>query len=117
MYKHLKPEKLELIRRQLIKKGYPGYWPEVSDFVRQEKNWTCEVCGRRHKDVVVNHRDGNKQNLDWDNLQVVCRGYNTSSGSCAPNKPFKCEDCGRPIRHRGYCLACNIEKRELTVST
>ncbi|NHJ15216.1 MAG: hypothetical protein EAX95_16155 [Candidatus Thorarchaeota archaeon] len=30
-----------------------------------------------------------------------------------PDKPYSCEVCGRPIRHRGRCMACNIiAKRE-----
>jgi len=111
MYRHLAPLKLELIRRQLVKKGYPPYWPELSDLVREEYNFTCAICGRRSTDTVVDHKDGNPANCNWSNLRVVCRGYNTSSGSCAPGKPFRCEGCDRPLRHRGYCLACNIGRK------
>ena len=24
---------------------------------------------------------------------------------------FNCEDCGRPIKHRGRCLSCNIKRK------
>jgi len=112
MYRHLAPAKLEMLRRQLIAKGYPVYWPELSDLVREEANFTCCICGRRStSDTVTDHKDGKPWNCNWDNLRVVCRGYNTG-GSCSPGKPFKCLGCGQPIRHRGYCLACNAERKE-----
>jgi hypothetical protein len=112
MYKHMEPAKLELIRKQLISKGYPSYWPELSDLVREEYDFTCAICGRRSTDCVTDHINGKPWDVRWENLRCVCKGYNTSNGKCAPNKPFNCEGCGRPIRHRGYCLACNMERRE-----
>lgn len=28
------------------------------------------------------------------------------------DKPYNCEECGRPIRHRGKCMGCNIKNKK-----
>jgi len=111
MYKNFAPDKLERVRKTLVKKGYPYWWPEVSDWIKTERGMVCEVCGLYSRDVVVHHIDGDKQNCTWENLLVVCPNYN-KTGDCAAGKPYQCPGCGRPIRHRGYCMACNIERKE-----
>lgn len=56
---------------------YPEDWPSISERVRTEKSWTCEVCGvcleKRRQYCQVHHINGVRQECGDDNLQVLCR--------------------------------------------
>jgi len=71
-YRYMDKTELERIRQQLVAGGYPLYWPELSDLMKEEKDYTCEICGVQMLGVLVHHKDWNPSNCDLDNLQVLC---------------------------------------------
>ncbi len=119
-YKDMDKLQLEEIRAGLVSRGYAPYWPELSDWAREWKNYTCERCGNRAHQV--HHRDGNPSNNILSNLAVLCAKcasvYHVVMEAGHPEtkeskvvKNYNCEGCGRPIAHRGYCLVCNIRHK------
>jgi hypothetical protein len=53
---------------------YTSDWDEVSRRIRQEKNYTCEQCGRRdERHMDVHHINGIKYDNAPNNLMVLCR--------------------------------------------
>ncbi len=53
-----------------------GYSPNqriISERFRRGKNFTCEVCGAKDQQTHMHHKDGDKRNNQFDNLQCLCR--------------------------------------------
>ena len=73
--------RLEAIRRPAFKKSPPElfkdspYWRKLSDWMREEKQWTCEKCGinleKRRSDLHVHHIFGRGFNSP-QHLKVLC---------------------------------------------
>lgn len=58
---------------------YPEEWDNIlREFIREIYNRTCQLCGDHEEQVGhrldVHHLDGDKENLEWDNLAPLCRG-------------------------------------------
>ena len=58
----------------------------------------CEICGST-KSIDVHHKDGNYQNNEPSNLQVVCRSCHMKLHRPKPT----CKICGKPVKGHGYC--------------
>ncbi|OQA67577.1 MAG: hypothetical protein BWY36_00680 [Candidatus Diapherotrites archaeon ADurb.Bin253] len=59
---------------------------------------------------MINEETSINELYDKIDQKVSSVKNNVSEGE---TKEFFCESCGRPIRHRGNCMACNIiAKRE-----
>lgn len=67
------PDKTDLTAKTNI---YPPDWNKISRKTKQEKYYTCEMCGKNMvnnmTDLHVHHIDGNKANNARSNLQVLC---------------------------------------------
>lgn len=61
----------------VLPSGYPRNWKEISEGIRQRRNYTCEKCGVRlsgHASLLdVHHLDGDKQNVQDSNLRCLCK--------------------------------------------
>ena len=61
--------------------GYPEAWSKSLKLdVKDRDNWTCQDCGVKQNDLTkekkwlgVHHLDGNKKNVEKDNLITLCR--------------------------------------------
>ena len=67
-----------------LKNGYPKNWHDIALQKKLEKNYTCEVCKKKatYKTaylIQVHHIDGNKQNCNSWNLQVLCDRCHTAA--------------------------------------
>ena len=55
---------------------YPADWPQISYRVRNERNWTCEQCGKNliknKRALHVHHINGVKSDCRDSNLKVLC---------------------------------------------
>jgi hypothetical protein len=57
--------------------GYPPNWSEISQALRERRNWRCESCkldlaGNRHL-LDTHHANGNKADNEDDNLKALCK--------------------------------------------
>lgn len=43
----------------------------------------------------------------------LARVFLNSEDKKLPEKEYKCQVCGRPIRHKGNCLGCNIKNKKI----
>ena len=78
----------------------------------------CEVCGITEwqgKLIVcqLHHKDGNNQNNNLDNLQILCPNCHSQTESyCGQankdNTIYYCKDCGRKVNKGSvYCTVCS----------
>jgi len=52
-------------------------WNELRSIILERDNFTCVYCGyKSEKYQIVDHINGNPENNDYDNLQVVCQMCN-----------------------------------------
>lgn len=61
---------------------YPKDWPKISMRYRAYKNWICEKCGKDFSqnkgELDAHHIDGNKFNVNYSNLQALCKECHSS---------------------------------------
>lgn len=70
---------------------YPSNWHEVSLLLRKALGWRCERCGRGPAPghiLTVHHTDGNKNNCEVSNLQVLCQKCHLEV-QADPAKPYQ----------------------------
>jgi len=57
---------------------YPGDWKSIATKVKDEADWRCIRCKRKHAPaagycLTVHHLDGKKYNCHWWNLIALCQ--------------------------------------------
>lgn len=57
---------------------YPDNWNEIALAVKEEADWKCVRCGRRHDPetgytLTVHHLDINPANCAWWNVVALCQ--------------------------------------------
>lgn len=64
---------------------YPKNWNDIARKYKEYKNWKCQECGRdctyEKGFLDVHHIDGDKSNVNYYNLQALCK-------ECHANKPY-----------------------------
>lgn len=59
---------------------------------------SCEICGSQ-SNLDVHHKDGDYQNNNLKNLQVLCRSCHLKQH----RKKKNCVICGKPMKALGFC--------------
>lgn len=57
---------------------YPDDWPEIARAIKDQADWRCERCHRKHSGgggriLTVHHLDMNPNNNAWWNLAALCQ--------------------------------------------
>lgn len=64
--------------------SYPENWDEIRERILERDDYTCQECGIHQEDVdvqlVVHHKDGNKENCSPENLVTLCRSCHGKYG-------------------------------------
>ena len=53
--------------------GYVRHQKQLSERFRQKKKFVCEECGVKTKFTDMHHKDRDKRNNQYDNLQCLCK--------------------------------------------
>ena len=53
-YKNMSEEKKEEIRQNLMSGGYPEYWLELSDQMKEDVDYICELCSDDKREGINN---------------------------------------------------------------
>lgn len=78
---------------------------KINELILQKDS--CELCGQQNN-IDVHHIDGDYQNNDPSNLQVLCRSCHMKEH----RKKGKCVICGEPVCGHGYCNKHYIRYRK-----
>lgn len=88
---------------------YPKNWDEISKSYRESKYWICEKCNVNlssyHRLLHVHHKDGNKANCSFSNLEALCV-------DCHANEPNHSHMKGNPRTREDIMLVQRIRNAQ-----
>lgn len=92
----------------------------IEDGIKKDE---CETCGSsmwlgKKLSLELHHKDGDRYNNDFENLQILCPNCHSTTESYAGKKKrlprikrkmFFCQKCGTPVNNKIFCKKCNDE--------
>lgn len=89
--------------------------PIVRNYMLKKANYCCEICGWNkvnqtlgYSPLEIHHKDGNYNNNDEDNLQVLCPNCHSLTANYRALNTGGREQRKNSIK-KNYCIDCGVE--------